>query len=60
MRVVTLVLSGKAKDVYKTLHKCKNIHGSFTTKEMLQRYSALAAQQPSPGLGTTYSAKKLK
>jgi hypothetical protein len=26
---VILVLSGKAKDVFATLKKCKNIHGSF-------------------------------
>ena len=57
MRIATLILKGKAKDVFKTLRMCKNIHGSFTTKEMLQRYSALVAQQPSPGLGLTYSAK---
>lgn len=57
MRTVTLVLSGKAKDVYKTLHKCKNIHGSFTTKEMLRSLLHSSSEQPSPGLGDTYSAK---
>ena len=34
--MVTLILKGKAKDVFKTLRMGKNIHGSFTTKEMLQ------------------------
>ena len=55
--MVTLILKGKAKDVFKTLRMCKNIHGSFTTKEMLQSLLHSSSEQPSPGLGLTYSAK---
>ena len=55
--MVTLILKGKAKDVFKTLRMGKNIHGSFTTKEMLQSLLHSSSEQPSPGLGLTYSAK---
>ena len=35
--MVVLVLTGKAKDIFKTLRKAKNIHGSFVTREMLEK-----------------------